>query len=504
MQCLTTAPGAMEDFPADVVVVPLRTDTSSHVPVPAAATSCGARLTEVATQLGLRTAGSNALLPSAAIGDWRAPLLLLVHVGPADGCQSCLTSIRESIAIAVRRLAPHAPQRVVLPFAELACHEWPAGHLAEVLVESAVLGSYAFDRYCQTSPAIGELVFPGMSEDHLRIGCVIADATNLARDLVNTPGADMVPADLAQRCVTACRDRGIPTHVMAEDELAAGGFEAILGVGRGSAHPPRLVVIGEPPAPGAGTALVGKGITFDTGGLSLKDAMPMVTMKCDMAGAASVLAAVTAAADLGIGSGLVGYLACAENSVGAASYRPSDVLTHRNGKTTEIISTDAEGRLVLADALALAAESRPARIVDIATLTGATGLGPDLWGLLGNNAELSQSLIAAGRLAGEPGWELPLWDGYRGSLQSNIADLKNYDPDAKWGNGAILGALYLREFVAELPWAHLDTAATAFREEASPAWAAGATGSPVRTLVTWLRTLADRDARGATSAPGGS
>ena len=484
MQCQAIAPAQLEEFAADAVVVPLRVGGATAAPVPAAPTSFGERLAEIATRMNLSSRGNAAVVPAPAVGDWRAGLLVLVTV---SGEHDPLTSIRDAIAGAMRQLASFPAGRVVVPCTDPSSGHWPAGQLAQTIVESAVLGCYTFASYLAEAASIEYLLFPGMSPDDVRIGAGLGQATNLARDLVNTPAADLAPADLADRCVEECGHHGIPVRVLDERELAAGGFGGIAGVGRGAASPPRLVVLGEPAEPLASTALIGKGITFDSGGLSLKDALPMATMKCDMAGAAAVLAAMVAAAELGVAEGVVGYLACAENAVGAASYRPGDVLRHRNGKTAEVSNTDAEGRLILADALAFAAEQRPARMVDIATLTGATGLGPDLWGVLGTDHQLVHDLILAGQLAGEPGWELPLWNGYTESLRSDIADLKNLDAAAKWGHGAILGALYLREFVADIPWAHLDIAATAFRAEAAPAWAAGATGSPVRTLVTWLR-----------------
>ena len=482
--CTALPQAPLEAIEADVVVVPMIDQKGATHPAPLGATAHADELGALATLMALSRSSATALMPSAAIGRWAAPRLLLVRVQARPDETGFVAAMRSAVAAAVRAAVPSSVERVALPFTVPGRSPDPL--LARAIVEAAVLAAYDFDRYRSPEGAVAQLLFPGLARDDVRIGRIVGAATNLARDLVNLPGADMTPADLAERCVQECTARGVPVRVLDEGELVEGGFGGIAGVGRASVNPPRLVVIGEPAHPDRATALVGKGITFDTGGLSMKGFEPMLTMKCDMAGAAAVLGAVVAAAELGVADDLVGYLACAENSVSGEAYRPSDVLRHRNGITSEVVSTDAEGRLVLADALAYAVESHPARIVDVATLTGATGLGPELWGVLGTDSALVADLLRAGEAAGEPGWALPVWDGYRPSLHSDVADLKNYDVDAVWGHGAILGALYLREFVGDIPWAHLDTAATAFRAKGTPQWAPGATGSPVRTLVHWL------------------
>jgi leucyl aminopeptidase len=470
------------ELSADAVIVPLRLAATGRA-APMTGTGSDREVTDLATMLGLTRVGDCSIVPSTALGDWRARLVVLTVV--SDGPDR-IGSVGHGVAAAVRQLRRADARRVAVAFGDPASPGFCRSDIGRAVVESALLAAYSYDAYRTRPRSAPDLQFAGIDEADERAGRITAEATNLARDLVNTPAEDLSPAGLAERCRKLGAARGIPVRVLDEAGLAEGGYGGLVGVGRGSANPPRLVVLGEPERPGRATALVGKGITFDSGGLSLKESMPMLTMKCDMGGAAAVLATMVAAADLGVGADLVGYLACAENSVGGRAYRPGDVLRHRNGTTVEVTDTDAEGRLVLADALALAAERRPARIIDIATLTGATGLGPDLWGVMGTAPELSRELLAAGEAAGEPGWELPIWDGYRDSLHSDVADLRNYDPDARWGHGAILGALFLREFTGGIPWAHLDTAATAFRPKESDAWAAGATGSPVRTLVRWL------------------
>jgi leucyl aminopeptidase len=195
---------------------------------------------------------------------------------------------------------------------------------------------------------------------------------------------------------------------------------------------------------------------------------------------------MTALRRLGCPANVRAYLACAENMPSGSAVRPGDILTHRNGTTSEMISPDAEGRLVLADALALAAESAPTRMIDIATLTGSTALGTDLWAVMGTDRILAAQLVAAGQQCGEPGWELPLWSNYRKAIESEVADVKNLQTGLVADFGAILGGLYLREFVGEIPWVHMDIGSSAFRHQPDEMWAAGATGNPTRTLIRYL------------------
>ncbi|HEX5948734.1 MAG TPA: leucyl aminopeptidase, partial [Actinomycetota bacterium] len=260
----------------------------------------------------------------------------------------------------------------------------------------------------------------------------------------------------------------------------------------GSANPPRLI---ELRYKGGGrrrpVALTGKGITFDSGGLSIKDAKQMEWMKSDMAGAATMLGAMRAVAQLKPKVNVVAAIPSAENLPGGSAIRPGDVLTHRGGKTSEVLNTDAEGRLVLADALAYLAEQKPRLIVDAATLTGACmiALGDEIWGVMGSDRALIRELLDTGQEAGEPGWELPLWTSYRKQIKSNVADVKNIGN--RYG-GAITAALFLKEFVGDVPWAHLDIAGTAFAEKGGDYWPAGATGNPVRTVIRFLERQAGR------------
>jgi leucyl aminopeptidase len=323
---------------------------------------------------------------------------------------------------------------------------------------------------------------------------VRARATNLARDLSNTPSNDLHPADLAAAAEDAVKGRDVRVRILDERQLREGGFGGIIGVGQGAEHPPRLVeMVYEPDNPVGSVVLVGKGITFDSGGLSLKPVEGMMTMKTDMSGAAAVAAVMSSLAELDIRLKVTGYLAAAENMPSGSATRPGDILHFRNGKTVEVLNTDAEGRLVMGDALALGAESEPDAIVDVATLTGAcvVALGPKYTGLMSNNDQLADELLVAAREAGEPTWALPLPEEYRKELVSEVADLKNVG--SRWG-GALTAGLFLKEFVDGRPWAHLDIAGPSRADSEDGYTPKGSTGTAVRTLLTWLESRSRRDA----------
>jgi leucyl aminopeptidase len=289
---------------------------------------------------------------------------------------------------------------------------------------------------------------------------------------------------------------GLEVMVWTEKDLEKGGFGGILGVGQGSVNPPRLIELryrgaaaSQPPI-----ALTGKGVSFDSGGLSLKDATIMEWMKDDMGGAASILAAMKAIARLKPKVNVIAAIPSAENLPSGSAIRPGDVLHHRGGKTSEVLNTDAEGRLILADALAYLAEQGPRVILDTATLTGAcmVALGEDIFGVMGNDRALIRDVIASSEAAGEPAWELPLWDDYRRHIESAVADVQNIGK--RWG-GAITAALFLAEFVGDTPWAHLDIAGPAFNDKGGDLAPKGATGVPVRTLVHYVLAQAKKPAR---------
>ncbi len=310
----------------------------------------------------------------------------------------------------------------------------------------------------------------------------------LARALVNTPPADLYPETFAATAVEQARAVGAEAEVWDEHRLAAERMGALLAVARGSDRPPRLVVLRYAGNPGGPTlALVGKGVTFDSGGLSLKTTEQMVDMKCDMAGAAAVLGGVRAAAELRLPVNLLGVLALVENMPSGKAMKLGDVLTARNGKTIEVLNTDAEGRLILADALCYAAEQRPAAVLDFATLTGAcmVALGPHVSGLMTNNDPWGDAVLAAAARAGERAWKLPMDAHYDDMIRSKVADMRNTG-GSRYG-GAITAAKLLQQFVGDVPWAHLDIAGPAWAEGESAAADSGGTGCMVRTIVELAR-----------------
>ena len=316
-----------------------------------------------------------------------------------------------------------------------------------------------------------------------------------ARDLVNEPASVKTPRFLGEQATAlAVEIPGLEVEVWDAERIARENLAGLLAVARGSREEPRFIILRYAgAAAGPHVALVGKAITFDSGGLSLKPAKSMETMKYDMAGGAAVIGGVAAAARLGLPVRVTGYVPATENLPGGSAQKPGDVIRYRNGKTVEVLNTDAEGRLILADALALAGLEKPDVMIDVATLTGAcrVALGSLFAAVMGNDQRLVDTLLAAGRAAGEPLWQLPLVLEYREDLKSPIADLKNVGGDSA---GAIIAGLFLEEFVGGTRWAHLDIAGPAFTEKDLPHAPRGATGFGVRLLVRYLQRLAEEHA----------
>jgi leucyl aminopeptidase len=321
-------------------------------------------------------------------------------------------------------------------------------------------------------------------------GNTVATAVALARDLTNTPSARKSPQWLAEVASQVAAEEGLAVRIWTDQELARSGFGGLTGVGAGSARPPRLIELRyEPRGAERHVVLVGKGITFDSGGLSLKPNDAMKAMKTDMAGGAAVIAAMSALAKLGIADKVTGLIAAAENMPSGSAYRPGDVLVAFGGRTVEVLNTDAEGRLVLADAIAYAdAMLEPDQIVDLATLTGAAriALGASLAALYSTNEELAAALLASGESSGDRLWRMPLVEDYRSVLDSPIADLANVPRDPA-GGGSVTAALFLREFAGARPWAHLDIAGAARSGADDGELTAGGTGFGTRLLLRWLR-----------------
>ena len=435
-------------------------------------------------------------LTAPADGPAAGRAVLVVGLGAADRVSS--ETLRRAAGAAVR--ATGDVQTIATDLATVPLSIEGAGTEPLIaVVEGLLLGGYHFDTY-RSRPSVRSLravVLAGVPDgevtSHALVrGRVGVEATSWVRDLVNTPPKDKRPPQLADLITAGVEDLAIAVKVLDEHALEAGGYGGILGVGGGSSEKPRLVELRwQPEGATRHVALVGKGITFDTGGYSLKPTSGQETMKMDMAGAAVAAAVVRAAAQLELPVAVTAVLALAENMVSGDAQRVSDVLRMRDGTTVEVMNTDAEGRLVLGDGLAHAVGLEADTVVDIATLTGAVivALGDLIGGVMANDDGLAADLIAAGRMNGEPLWQLPLAvDEYGKRVEGTIADLRNVgtgkDP------GTIFGALFLQRFVPDrIRWAHLDIAGIAWRDAPGPYHQKGGTGSPVRTLITWLEQV---------------
>jgi leucyl aminopeptidase len=420
-----------------------------------------------------------------------AGAVLLVGVGPKAALD--VSGLRRSLGRAAPGLARFGTAATTFP---QALGARLAGEAAQATVEAIALGAYRFDRYKTTENGAGTLSRTRILgsprwtaapvREAVRRGQVVSDAVVWARDLVNTPAGDLPPAQLAREAQKMARRVGLRCKVWGKPELERGGFGGILGVGAGSVNPPRLIELEYRGAASATPiALTGKGIAFDSGGLSIKDAKGMETMKCDMGGAASILATMSAIAQLKPKLNVIAAIPSAENMPSGSATKPGDVLHHRGGTTSEVLNTDAEGRLILADALAFLSEKRPRALIDTATLTGACmiALGDRVTGAMGNDARLIADVLAAGEATGEPIWELPMYADYRRLIDSPVADVKNIGE--RYG-GAITAAWFLAEFVGDTPWVHLDIAGPAWSEKGNDLGPKGATGAPVRALVRYL------------------
>ena len=371
------------------------------------------------------------------------------------------------------------------------------------IAEGSLLGLYRFDRYHSNGDdADGDFDELTIAElDKARAGSIrvgvdrgraMAEATMISRNLVNEPANVMTPTAMAEVARRVSEDNGLGFEVMDNADMREMGMGAFIGVAQGSEEPAKLIIltyVGDPDNPGNNLGLIGKGITFDTGGISLKPAANMEAMKGDMAGGASVIGAMQIIAQLKPRINVTGMVAATENMPGGSAQRPGDVVTAMNGKTIEVINTDAEGRLVLADALSLARQRGITRLVDIATLTGAmvTTLGKACTGVMGNDDELIGDVIKAGKQTGEKFWQLPMFDEYKELIRSDVADMRNTGGRQA---GSITAALLLKEFVDGAAWAHLDIAGTSTSEKDSGYQVKGATGTPARTLAQLAVNLA--------------
>ena len=490
---LSTSESAAGTAEADVLVIGVASGPDGPSVVPGAdgvGEAVGGTLADALTALGA-TGELEELSRIPGGGKLPATLILAVGLGsaPADDEPFGPESLRRAAGAALRAVGAkkrpvpdHGVRSVAVALPARTASE------AEAVTTGALLGAYSFGRY-RATPAADLAVTVLTGEENaaaVERGAVIAKAVNLVRDLVNTSPLDLPPAALAAEASRVAEEAGVAVEVLDEAALAAGGYGGLVGVGMGSTRPPRLVRLAYSHPDATRTiAFVGKGITFDSGGLSLKPPKSMETMKCDMGGAAAVLAATVAAAELGLPVNVVTYLTIAENMPGGGAQRPSDVITMYGGKTVEVLNTDAEGRLVLADGLARSAEDHPDVVVDVATLTGAAtvALGLRTAGVMGSSDAVAAEVAAIMREAGEPAWAMPFPEELRKGLDSAVADLANVSSDR--GGGMMVGGLFLREFVPDgAAWAHLDIAGPAFNEKAAYGYTPkGGTGAAVRALI---------------------
>ncbi|MGW7265445.1 leucyl aminopeptidase [Streptomyces sp. NPDC054842] len=509
MTALTLSTSAASGLRADAIVVGVAKGAKGPVVAPGAEAvdkAYDGRLADVLQTLGASGAeGEVTKLPAPS--GFKAPVVVAVGLGalPEKDEAHTAESLRRAAGAAARALAGTKKAAFALPLAD------PAD--AGAVGEGALLGAYSFDAYKENGSAKGgkaagngkaplaEIVLlGGKPRDKAYKAAVeravaVTEELNRARDLINTPPNDLTPEAFAAVAQAAAKEHGIKVQVLDEKALAKGGYGGILGVGAGSAAAPRLVKLSYTSSKAKKhLALVGKGITYDSGGISLKPAGHNETMKCDMSGAAAVFAAVVAAARLGLEVNVTGWLALAENMPSGSATRPGDVLRMYSGKTVEVLNTDAEGRLVLADALWKASEEQPDAIVDVATLTGAMvlALGNRTFGVMANDDAFRTAIVEAAEEVGEDSWPMPLPAHLRKGMDSPTADIANMGE--RMGGGLVAG-LFLQEFVGEgITWAHLDIAGPAFNEQGPFGYTPkGGTGSAVRTLVRLAELTAAGD-----------
>lgn len=437
-------------------------------------------------------------------GQLSSDLLLLVGLGKVEKYH--LNQVRGAVGSLIKAAKRYKTKEIALSLASLFPDRRSGievSELVEAVVDAAILADFSFDKYKSRKNGDQKLTHVArliLSTDGLRVGgaalqrgihrtAEVAESANFARILANEPSNVMTPEALAKAALKATRGIGVRRAVRDERWLRRKKMNAILAVAQGSENPPRFVVLEYHPAraKGAPIALVGKGVSFDSGGISIKPSDGMEKMKYDMSGGAAVIAVVQVLAKLGVRQRVVGIVPFVENMPSGSAQRPGDIIKTYSGKYVEVVNTDAEGRLILADALAYAQEFKPKAIIDLATLTGAcvVALGHEAIGMMGTDDALKSRLKEAGEKTGERVWELPLWQEYFEAIKSSVADIKNVGAR---GAGTITAAMFLKEFVGNYPWVHLDIAGTAWVEKTShPYLDPGPSGVGVRLLVEAIR-----------------
>ncbi len=432
----------------------------------------------------------------------RSPVKRILMVGLGKRKDCTMEKIRQATGKAAQYVRDLGLTSFCTPLIATGLKGISPAEVAQAMVEGAVLGLYQFNVYKtegkESVKSVQEFTLIGENGRRLNeirkavhLGQILAEATNLARDLGNYPSNYITPTRLAEMAQGIAGELGLECEVLEKPQLETLGMGAFLGVARGSQEPAKFIILKYQGLKDQRTkgvrpiALVGKTITFDTGGISIKPSEKMEQMKYDMMGGATVLCAIKAAAQLKLPVNIVGFMPATENMPSGTAIKPGDVVKTLSGKTVEVINTDAEGRLILADALTYATRYRPNVIVDLATLTGActVALGHHAIGLLGNHPGLLEVIKKVAQTTGERVWELPLWEDYYEQIKSDVADIKNVGGR---GGGTITAAAFLSKFVGNYPWAHLDIASTAWTDENRPYIPKGVTGIGVRLLVNFL------------------
>ena len=494
--------GDVKQFDGDAIIVSI----FEEEPLQSAAAEVDAALEGAISALresGEITGKLNEVTVLYTLGKLPAQRVAVVGLGKREELE--LDRIRQAAAVSSQRLRKAKARRLASVVHGAGLGSIEPEQAAQAVVEGTLLGLYEFRTYKtedeEDHSEVEELVLieqektkQAALERGVEVGQITAEATNLVRDLVNTPANDLTPTKLAQRAQEIAATVGLECEVLGREQMAELGLNLLLGVAQGSAEEPQFIILryrgGPEDEPALG--LVGKAITFDSGGLSLKSGESMESMKDDMAGGAAILGAMQAIAKLHLPLNVTALIPATENLPSGTAQRPGDIRRALNGKTVEILSTDAEGRLILADALAYAEQMGLAPIIDLATLTGScfVALGNVCCGGFSPDEKLLDRLVAVGRQAGEKIWPLPLFEEYREQIKSDNADLKNIGGK---GGGACTAAKFLQEFVGEdTPWVHLDIAGVVMRDKAQHYYPKGATGFGVRTLVNYAISQAKR------------
>jgi len=480
---------ALHEVETDWLIVPVWEEGELNAAVAALDSTLGGQITRLKESGDLTgKPAETLLLPD--VPAIPAKRLLLVGLGPREKLDAA--GLEKAAMTAVRKASEKSDVTAAfaLPDATEEITDASAATIAATALVVGCVGQGVYQAEPLRHPFREATVLIDSSEDRAAMdaavgrGKTLGEAMNITRDLINRMADEIYPVSVAERAEQLAADCGLQCRVLDEKQMKAENMGSLLAVAVGSDRPPRLVVLeyrgGKKDAPTLG--LVGKGVTFDSGGLSLKSTDSMKTMKCDMSGAATVLGAMTAIARLKLPVNVIGMMGLVENMVSGSSYKLGDVLKARNGLTIEVLNTDAEGRLVLADVLSYAVDQGAEKLIDLATLTGAcvVALGEEITGVFTNEQTWADAVLAAAKETGEPVWQMPMDERFEELLKSDVADCKNVGP--RWG-GAVTAAKFLEKFVAGKPWVHLDIAGPAFASTNAAHREGGATGCMVRTLV---------------------